>query len=236
MYFERRSMLLGMMDTAIAGIKAERICDFGCGDGYYMAHFSAKFPGKQWTGIDMSASMIERARIGCPHAEFHVSNDGIPTGKKFDLVYAIAVFAHILDDKILDKLVNGIAEALRPGGHFILFEQTGAAASGSTWRRRPAEEYISLMSRNGLDLTNRSLIAFPMHRRFEKSILGWYRRYLCSGDDLNARAIYSNRSLLFRSLSRLALILDGKRVRSDDGLIDGNTFYIFKRRSYVNSM
>jgi len=108
-YYRRRALLVNLLSLVVDGPNAVRICDFGCGDGWYLKYLAERHEEKQWYGVDMSESMIARARQACPMAEFHVSHNGIEVNRTFDLVYSVAVFAHVLDDVEVRDLFKSIA-------------------------------------------------------------------------------------------------------------------------------
>ena len=85
MYYERRRILVRLLEPYIGAASVRRICDFGCGDGYYLARFSRRFVGKDWVGIDVAQSMIEQTIRACPVAKYYVSKNGIEEGESFGL-------------------------------------------------------------------------------------------------------------------------------------------------------
>ncbi len=229
LYYRRRRLLLEMMQPLIQESAARSICDFGCGDGYYIEKFMPLLPQATWHGVDVAHSMLEIARARCPKAHFHLSGAGVPSGMRFDLIYSIAVLAHVLDEELLRQLACSIGSALERDGLFVLFEQTGAPSAGDTWRRRSAHSYVSLMESCGLELVGRQLVAFPAHRIFERTVASWYYRLLPGEDDRQSRCLQANRSGMFRTMSSLALALDRRALWPDDGARSGNSFQVYRR-------
>jgi len=230
LYHRRRALLLQLLDPFLRPPDVVDVCDFGCGDGWYLGHFSEKYPGKRWYGVDLSETMIDRASRAVPNAWLEVSGEGVPFHKSFDLVCAVAVFAHVLGDAKARDLFANIASHLRPNAPFILFEQTGPQRrGGETWCRRNTQAYLDFATEAGLVVEDRRLIAYPAHRVFERWVAPVYRRFFTRGKNGHERCIRANRSRVYRGLSSIVLALSGNPVRSDDGTRQGNTFYVFRK-------
>lgn len=231
-YYKRRSLLLSYINQYVEDNSVKKILDFGCGDGEYLKYFGNKYPNKDYYGIDISTSMIERAKASAPFAKLCISNDGISFKNNFDLIYSIAVFAHIQDELIF-PLFSNIYKHLNPFGKFILFEQTGSKRSdGDIWHRRTTQEYMQVATRCGFKIEQRHLITFTAHRFFEIKIHPFIislLRLLMIGHDNHERCIIANKLMMFRALSKMFLSISSLPVRNDDGRRDGNTLYIMKK-------
>ena len=86
-YYRRRALLLGLMKPLIMNSAVKDVCDFGCGDGWYLRYFESLDPVKRYYGIDISTSMIDRAKHAAPFANLQVSQMGISFENAFDLIY-----------------------------------------------------------------------------------------------------------------------------------------------------
>lgn len=169
------------MNPLIESNAVKHICDFGCGDGWYIHHFGSLYPEKRYYGVDISLSMIERAKQTVPFAKLKVSQNGIDFENTFDLIYAIAVFQHIKDD-MLPIFFKNIYEHLIPGAKFAFFEATGFKRSeGETWYRRTTLEYVDFAKDAGFEIEQRRLIVFPAHRFFERRIAPYVKRFFING-------------------------------------------------------
>ena len=236
LYYRRRTILLTYLTSILNDKNPERICDFGCGDGWYLNYLSKRFAAKQWTGIDLSSSMIDKARQQCPRADLILSGDGIPISSPFDMVYSIAVFAHVMDDGKVKALFQNISANLLPDGYFVIFEQTGPQRNqGNTWCRRSLDEYIKIAEQSGLSVENYIPITFPIHRFFEKRIAPYYYRLFSTGSNCTERCIRANRSIIFRAISALMVSLSGNPMRYDGTKHEGNTFFVFRKRAQQNA-
>jgi trans-aconitate 2-methyltransferase len=100
----------------LAPQQGERVLDLGCGTGH-LTHLIAQ-AGARVVGIDSSEAMIQRAQAAYPDLDFRVmSATDISFDTPFDAVFSNAVLHWVLDK---EKAVDHIAQALKPGGRFIL--------------------------------------------------------------------------------------------------------------------
>ncbi len=228
-YYRRRALLLDLMKPLIANDDVKDVCDFGCGDGWYIRFWESLYPDKRYYGIDISSTMIGRARNAAPFANLRVSQTGIDFEDTFNLIYAIAVFQHIKDD-VIHGLFSNIFTHLKPGSRFALFEATGFNRSeGEAWCRRTTLEYIELVAHAGFEIERRYLIAFPLHRFFEKRVAPLFIRLFAKGSSHHERWISANKQHLFKIMSTMFLNLTKQAVQPDEGCCDGNTLYVLKR-------
>jgi tRNA (cmo5U34)-methyltransferase len=109
-------------ETALAteGLRATRILELGVGTGETARRVLARHPGAHLTGIDVSEEMLEEARRRLPDADLRVARleDPLPEGP-FDLVVS-TLAVHHLDAAGKADLFRRAAEALAPGGRFVL--------------------------------------------------------------------------------------------------------------------
>lgn len=145
------------------------------------------------------------------------------------MIYSIAVFAHILDEKTCMELFNNIHSHLNENGVFALFEQTGLRyTGGDTWCRRTSSTYVEWALSCGFRIQKRLLISFPFHRFFEKRIAP-YLRIFAAGDSPAEKCMNCNRSKIFNATSKLFLDLSGNGLYEDNGKREGNSLYIFSK-------
>jgi tRNA (cmo5U34)-methyltransferase len=106
--------------AATAGHRTEAILELGTGTGETARRVLARHPGARLTGIDESADMLAVARGVLADADLlqRRLEDPLPPGP-FDLVVS-ALAVHHLDGPGKQDLFARIAQALRPGGRFVL--------------------------------------------------------------------------------------------------------------------
>jgi len=112
--------LQGETARATEGLRAARILELGVGTGETARRVLERHPGAHLTGIDVSPEMLEKARRRLPEADLRVARleDPLPDGP-FDLVVS-TLAVHHLDAAGKADLFRRVAEALTPGGRFVL--------------------------------------------------------------------------------------------------------------------
>jgi 2-polyprenyl-3-methyl-5-hydroxy-6-metoxy-1,4-benzoquinol methylase len=146
----------------------KRILEVGVGIGSYL-DFWQRCGVREITGLDLSAAAITFLAERYPQVRFHrrdVTVAGLQAdcGTGYDLVTALDVLYHVVDDALLDSALRNIFEVLRPGGVFALHDQ---------FLHRPSEhhDYIvwrslvqweQALSRAGFEIVYRAPIFFCM--------------------------------------------------------------------------
>ncbi|MDO8401209.1 MAG: class I SAM-dependent methyltransferase [Bradyrhizobium sp.] len=114
----RRDFQVAAEAITATGIPHPRLLDVGCGSGYYSEVFSTLLrDGVDYTGVDYSDAMIERARARYPSASFEVADATrlpYPDGA-FDIVFNGVSLMHIIDYQA------AIREAARVAARYCVF-------------------------------------------------------------------------------------------------------------------
>jgi SAM-dependent methyltransferase len=113
----RAAALWSLLGTATD--RELRLVECGSGEGHLVAEATAR--GIQAEGLEIPGAAVERARRAHPECSFreHSVDDRpwpVPAGG-CDVVVAFEVIAHLPWPR---ELLQGAAEALRPGGHLAL--------------------------------------------------------------------------------------------------------------------
>jgi tRNA (cmo5U34)-methyltransferase len=105
---------------AAMDVPAQTILELGIGTGETAKRVLPSHPGAQYTAIDSSEEMLERARSVIPEADLRLARleDTLPDGP-FDLIVS-ALAVHHLDGPGKQNLFRRVAAALAPGGTFVL--------------------------------------------------------------------------------------------------------------------
>jgi SAM-dependent methyltransferase len=226
-YVLRREEIIKHLDEVLSKMPANSdILDFGCGDGYYSILFKQKYPELNFYGCDISKSMISKAwqntkqkRVDC---SFQVNNDEIPFQVKFDLIFSIAVFAHILEKRIITTTINSIYDKLKIDGLLFLNEQTSSKLkSGKTWTKRPASQYLSFFS--SFEFVIIKNIFFPNYMHIVRYILYLFVYVFFAGNFIRA-----NNTMFFQKLS-IVLMKITKPFNRILKTKEGNTTFILKK-------
>ena len=134
-------------------LETRTVLDYGCGTGGTTPLLRARLKAHRALGIDASAESIAvaRERYGTNSVQFLTTGEHQPKGD-CDLVYCNGIFHHILPSQRAVAL-SEIHRALRPGGHFALWEN-------NPWN--PGTRYV--MSRISFDRDAITLTALETHR------------------------------------------------------------------------
>ncbi len=115
-------LLPGGAEALAAGLD---VADVGCGSGRALNMLAAEFPNSRFTGFDIAASALDRARTeaaeaGSTNIEF-VERDAAQLDEpaRFDIVTS---FDAVHDQAHPDAMLAGIFAALRPGGTYLCVE------------------------------------------------------------------------------------------------------------------
>ena len=95
--------------------KSERILDLGCGTGELTSQISSLC--NQVIGVDLSESMISKAKLNYKEIEFQVADArSYRTNEPFDAIFSNAAFHWI---KEADILAETLFSCLKPGGRIV---------------------------------------------------------------------------------------------------------------------
>ena len=117
--------------------------------------------GFAYTGVDVSPDALRQARQNCANGRF-IEADlcTFRPERRFDLVLALFVLIHVVDDGQWGRALDVIAQSIAPGGACILIDKLPRE------REQPAVhvvcrsrgEYERALARGGLALRRRSSI------------------------------------------------------------------------------
>ena len=116
----------GLTEALEAGVE---VLDVGCGSGRALLTLARAFPRSRFTGFDLSEEAVGSARgeayhLGLKNARFEVRDvTRLGERERFDLVTA---FDAIHDQARPALVLRGIADALRPGGTFLMQDIRGS--------------------------------------------------------------------------------------------------------------
>lgn len=133
------------------------VLDLGCGIGRWSRRLALR--GARVVGVDLAPSMIEEARRRTARQALAIDyRTGdlrtLDLGRTFDLVLAVTVLQHILDDVEFARAAANVARHLAPRGRAVLLEaapsRPNAACDTAVFRARTAEQYLDAFRAAGL--------------------------------------------------------------------------------------
>ena len=133
--------------------------DLGCGIGRWSRQLAKR--GAKVVGIDLAPSMIEQARARTQRDGLDEQIDyrvgdlrTLELGRRFELVLAVTVLQHILDDLEFTRAVTNVARHLAPKGRAVILDAAPSHANPTCdthiFRARTTAEYLTAYRNAGL--------------------------------------------------------------------------------------
>ena len=123
-YKVRKQVFLKQVRALNADIKNANVLDIGSGTGFYIQIWR-ELQAKKITGVDITPTSVSNLKQTFPDNHFFLSDIGDVSFNKdkpyssYDLVSAMDVLFHIVDDKRFEQSVANIASITSKGGYFI---------------------------------------------------------------------------------------------------------------------
>ncbi|MBI4773496.1 MAG: class I SAM-dependent methyltransferase [Deltaproteobacteria bacterium] len=125
MYKVRKRGFLRFAGSLGIEFSRSRVLDVGSGTGFYVEQW-AKLGVKELVGVDITQVAVENLSLRYPEYAFHRLDIGNRIHElekaSFDVVSAMDVLFHIVDDEKYANALRNIHGLLKPGGYFIWSE------------------------------------------------------------------------------------------------------------------
>lgn len=189
------------------------VAELGCGTGVYVKLWQ-ELGVKELVGMDIAPRAVSNLQSSYPDYRFHcedLGNEEIPHlygENTHDIVTAIGVLVHILDDDHFRKALKNIAGLLSDDGVALIAEYLcrGVAQEGSYMKVRSISWYKEELNKVGLEVVEQKPLYFFMGRPYDtptkvsKTILplmfNLTRRLIRRYPKLMGRALYSLDSVI----------------------------------------
>ncbi len=135
------------------------VLDIGSGTGFYIQAWH-ELNVKNITGIDITPTAVDNLKKTFPNTNFFLSDIGDVNFNKnneyqmYDLVSAMDVLFHIVDDVRFEQSIKNIASITKTGGHFVYsdFYLHGNVQRGESQVSRTKQYLMDVFTKNGFEL------------------------------------------------------------------------------------
>jgi len=173
-------------------LRGASVLNVGCGGGYFEPFFAA-CGASQLMGVDFVASAVERLQADRPEFEYAVADLSQPlppslVGRSFDLVTAIDVLYHIVDDNLFARALENLCSLCRPDGGMLLWTDAPGRVTeqnATHCRYREPADYSRILAKRELSLARST----PMYCCFDV-YTSWSERF-ARYPRLTYRAMYA---------------------------------------------
>jgi ubiquinone/menaquinone biosynthesis C-methylase UbiE len=154
-------------------LAARSVVDVGTGNGWWLSRLQQLFPDKAYVGLDVSATLIERAAERHPPITFVATDHAAAPrvlGQRFDFLTARLFMQHVTD---VDGALTAFAQLVRPGGGALIVDSHDAARLFSPDVPRFREffdAYRALQARGGRDRAVGDRLERALQRRHDWSV------------------------------------------------------------------
>jgi SAM-dependent methyltransferase len=162
LYRRKRECL--MRDLRRAGFepKGASVLEIATGTGVYVEAWKRAGVGRL-VGIDISQAATDAMRARFPGYAFHKRDLGEPglaalTGAGFDLVTAVDMLYHIIEDERFPVALANLAETVKPGGLFAIHDvfPHRAELDYGYLKLRTLDVYTRALDKAGFDIVSRT--------------------------------------------------------------------------------
>ncbi len=146
------NMQLALQEAQVA-VQGQRILDVGAGLGYFVNRF-LEWGAASVTGVDITEFGVQQLRQRFPHQTFYradISDPDCSVPGGFDLVSAISMLFHIVEEPKFDQAIQNICDRVLPGGHLLLVDTfyKPFTISARHANPRPLSRYVPSLEKNG---------------------------------------------------------------------------------------
>jgi SAM-dependent methyltransferase len=109
-----------MSDRWLDGTRS--VLDVGTGNGYFLGHLCRRFPGRCYTGIDVSPELIAIAKAALAGAPVDLATrDFFDLDEVYDFVITRLFWQHLAKERV-DEALARLGELTRPGGAALIVD------------------------------------------------------------------------------------------------------------------
>lgn len=112
----------GLIRRYAVDIAGKRVLDIGSGTGFYVDYFLREGAGSVY-GIDITETSVRYLQQTYSTGHFlpcDIASKSLPIRGPFDIISAISVLYHVVDDARFDQALRNICQLLEPNGYLLL--------------------------------------------------------------------------------------------------------------------
>lgn len=183
------------------------VLDVGFGTGAWIEFWLAE-GAVRITGVDLTEVAVERAQARFPELDFvrgDIASVEPPLMGTFDVISAMNIFLHVVDDRAFDRAIANASRLLAPGGLLLVMdpvsvrrradspigpEVTSRARTLGTWERVLRESGLELLKLKPATVVLGSPVEAPDRLRTRLGLRGWFAlTRLVQGSERRARVV-----------------------------------------------
>ncbi len=181
--------------------KGIRIVDIGSGAGHWIQFYSELMDPKAISGLEISATAVDALRTkfssmgaNCSICHQDIAAPDFTLSPKVDLVNAIGVMFHIVEDRMWQQALQNISECLKPNGYVFVGGQFGRLSRAVQFHNKDSfsdwDDYTSIVTLKELrQLSSKDEVL--VNKRI-RSLSHWKRE--CSRVGLEVANLYRSKS------------------------------------------
>jgi len=215
LYQSQRDCMDRLVDRNGIEISGKSVLDIGCGTGFYVEYFQNRQAG-QIFGIDITETSVQYLKRTFPTATFiagDISSVEPPLRGQFNIVSAIGVLYHILNEARFQQALMNICQLLAPGGYLFISDSFHKPLLPSARHAylRPLQAYQPYLTQHKIDILAVQPIYYFSNRIIIPGIGPWILNYFHLGKWLY-NLDNSLRNLRLDNGSGVKLLLAQRRI------------------------
>lgn len=168
LYRAKQRAYLALLERNGTSVLGQKILDFGCGSGFFEDLWQRK-GAREVAGIDIAANAIERLRELHPErrylcADLAAEQDVTEGMTPYDIVTAIDVLYHVVDDAQVTSVLGRLLPLVARGGAFVFSDALVEARPGEHVHFRRDTWWRETLAQHGFEIIDREPVAYVHNR------------------------------------------------------------------------
>jgi SAM-dependent methyltransferase len=170
LYRAQRECLDQILDKNEVPVSGKSVLDIGSGTGFFIDYYLQRQVGSI-VGVDITDSSIRYLKDNYPSGTYFnadISEKSLPFQGSFDIVSAMGVLYHIVNDECFSQAIKNICAFISPGGYLLISDsfKTPFLPTAKHAHMRPLEEYQLLFAENGVSIVEIMPVYFMANRTY----------------------------------------------------------------------